>query len=607
MAKYLIEMDDGTTYKVAAPEGASEAQITAMAQKMHADRLSTSNVNPTDGMTGFEKFAAGYGKALPDMAVGIGQRLGLVDQKTVDDRAARDAPLMKTGAGQAGYITGTVAPMLATAAVPKANTLVGAAGVGALTGLIQPTTSDESVLKNVAVGGVAGPLGVMAGRGLAASYQGAKALIEPFTEAGRNRIAGRTLQRFADDVSKINSATSAPTVTGARPTLAEQTGDVGLARLEDSLRAADPKIGKDIEARLLENNAARVNSLNALGGDTSKRAAAEAARDSATKDLYTQATKANYTIDSELADLLNRPAVKTAMERAKTLAANKGRPTTFSVEPGNPYSGLGVPNNNSKQITGQTLQDLKMAMDEMLSDPTSGFAGKSGDAVRELRGKLINWMESRNSAYRDARTTYRDMSKPINGMDVGDYLATKATSNTSNAAGDRRMQANALLNALRDEAGLVQKGTGRKELNALSQVFEPDQINLINAIAKETDRSAAMASAGAGPGSATARRMASQNILQQLIGPTGMPKSWADSVVANTVLGKPFNLVYGGVAEPKIQEALARAVLDPDNARAVLAEAQKANIQLPPGTMKQLLAAAGRTSVPTTSLVARER
>ncbi|MDI9734408.1 hypothetical protein QM259_19620, partial [Acinetobacter baumannii] len=66
---------------------------------------------------------------------------------------------------------------------------------------------------------------------------------------------------FMDDPSKLAGASSRATVTGAKPTLAEQTGDAGLARLQDSLRAVDPQINNQISGRLADNNAARVATL----------------------------------------------------------------------------------------------------------------------------------------------------------------------------------------------------------------------------------------------------------------------------------------------------------------------------------------------------------
>lgn len=565
-------------------------------------------IDPTEGMSGTEKFLAGAGKGLTDIARGVGQAVGLVSEDDIKASRERDAALMKTGAGTAGNIVGTAAPALATALIPGANTVTGSAATGAVMGALQPVVDDESRLSNATIGGAAGAGGVLATRAVAGAYGALKGILEPLSDAGRARIAGRVLERFADDPTKIAAARGAQSATGAMPTLAEETGDAGIARLQDALRSVDPQINNAIGQRLADNNAARVAALQSLGGDASKRAAAEAARDAATRDLYQQATKAAYTVDDNLKELLTRPAVKQAMERAKNLASNQGRPTTFNVSPNNPWSGVGLAGGDSKQITGQALQDLKMAMDEMLTDPASGFTGKAGNTIRDLRGKLVSWMEDANPAFKAARTTYAEKSKPINGMDVGEYLATKATSNTSDLAGNPRMQANSLMRLLRDEADLIKKATGRGELKSLDQVLDPQQVSMLRTVANEADRTAAVATAGAGPGSATAQRMAAQNIIRQIAGPAGLPESWVESALANMVVGKPLNVLYSGLGgEAKIQQALAKAVLSPADARAVLEAAQKQGIKLPDNLATRLTRTAARVSVPATSLVAGER
>ena len=254
------------------------------------------------------------------------------------------------------------------------------------------------------------------------------------------------------------------------------------------------------------------------------------------------------------------------------------------------------------KMAGQTLQDIKMGLDALLKDPTSGIAGQEAIAAKNTRDAIVRWMESAIPEFNAARTGYAAASKPINTMDVGQELVKRATSNTSNLAGDPRMQANALLGMLRDEPALIERATGRKGINALADIMSPQQRNLLNTVASETDRAAAVAGAGNGPGSATAQRMASQNILRQMVGPTDLPESWAESVFANTVVGKPLNLVYGGVAEPRIQQALAEAVLDPAKARAFLAAANKRGISLPDNSATRALMQAARLSAPAVAL-----
>ena len=608
MAKYRITSPDGQTYEITAPDNANQQQVMEFAQKQFGQQKQKQEpaYDPTEGMSTSEKLLAGVGQGMTDLAYGAGQRLGLVDQATIDEKKRLDAPLKKTTAGAIGGIGGRVALGLPAAFIPGANTLAGAGVIGSIQGAAEPTSQDESVLKNMLIGGASGTAGVALGRLLRAGYQGAKGLIEPFTEAGQNRIAGRTLERFATDPSALRGATNAATATGARPTLAEATRDTGIASLERSLAQQDPQVAAMLAQRSGENNAARVATIGSIAGDPSKRAAAEAARSTASGDMYQAATNATYTVDGKLGELLNRPAVKQALQRAKSLAENQGRPFTFATESQAPFSGVGGrAAESSKQITGQGLQDLKMAMDEMLSDPASGFTGKAGDTIKNLRGQVVQWMEDANPAFKQARTTYAEASKPINAMDVGQRLLDKTTGAIRDMGGNQRLQANAFSRALNDEAGTVQKATGFKGVNALADVMTPDQLSKLNAVRNELELVSNLSQAANGPGSQTAKSLASQNLLRQTLGPTGLPQSWAESTMLETLL-RPVQFGMKA-AEPRIQNKLAQIMLDPSLARNALTAAEVKQLAPALERLLPLLQQAGQQSIPASSFVAGQR
>lgn len=612
-----VRLPDGTIIKNV-PDGTTKADLVTNLQRngmaVPADWLNASKpaaqpqppIDPTEGMSTGEKLLAGVGQGMTDLYYGVGQRLGKIDQATIDEKKRLDAPLKKTTAGAIGGIGGRVALGLPAAFIPGANTLAGAGVIGSIQGAAEPTSQDESVLKNMLIGGASGTAGVALGRLLRAGYQGAKGLIEPFTEAGQNRIAGRTLERFATDPSALRGATNAATATGARPTLAEATRDTGIASLERSLAQQDPQVAAMLAQRAGENNAARVATIGSIAGDPSKRAAAEAARSTASGDMYQAATNATYIVDGKLGELLNRPAVKQALQRAKSLAENQGRPFTFATESQAPFSGVGGrAAESSKQITGQGLQDLKMAMDEMLSDPASGFTGKAGDTIKNLRGQVVQWMEDANPAFKQARTTYAEASKPINAMDVGQRLLDKTTGAIRDMGGNQRLQANAFSRALNDEAGTVQKATGFKGVNALADVMTPDQLSKLNAVRNELELVSNLSQAANGPGSQTAKSLASQNLLRQTLGPTGLPQSWAESTMLETLL-RPVQFGMKA-AEPRIQNKLAQIMLDPSLARNALTAAEVKQLAPALERLLPLLQQAGQQSIPSSSFVAGQR
>ena len=194
--------------------------------------------DPTEGMSGVDKFLAGAGKSFVDTGRGayqigasLGHAMGLVSddkmkeiQSDVDESKHLDAPLMSTGAGVAGNITGGMAQMaLAPAVTPAAlgavPLLADTTASAAFSGL-QPTASGESRLKNTALGAGAGAVGSAAGKAVGWLAQ---PLRSAMSEAG-------------------NSAVDTLTEAGIPLDLAQQTGS-RVAKTLKNIVADNPIIG----------------------------------------------------------------------------------------------------------------------------------------------------------------------------------------------------------------------------------------------------------------------------------------------------------------------------------------------------------------------------
>ena len=114
-------------------------------------------VDPTEGMSGMQKFNAGVGKAFTDLGRGAAQMVGMgPDAAQTQENRALDAPLMKTGAGMAGNVAGNLTALAPLAVVPGGATVAGAGTLGALAGALQPTEGAQGRLGNMALGGVLG-------------------------------------------------------------------------------------------------------------------------------------------------------------------------------------------------------------------------------------------------------------------------------------------------------------------------------------------------------------------------------------------------------------------------------------------------------------------
>lgn len=172
--KYEITAPDGRRFEVTAPEGATQQDILAYAKgswerRQAGERDLQRMANPTGSFS--ENFAAGVGKGMTDIGQGIGQAVGLQSREDVTEKRRLDAPLSATGGGKAGQFTGMAVPLAATALIPGANTLTGAAAIGVGTGAMMPSESTKETALNVGLGGFLGAGGQKLAQGLAGSAQ----------------------------------------------------------------------------------------------------------------------------------------------------------------------------------------------------------------------------------------------------------------------------------------------------------------------------------------------------------------------------------------------------------------------------------------------------
>lgn len=241
MKIYQVQAPDGSIIKVEGPEGASQDEVIAQAQRLMAQRSApqqaptgeaalpspAAEVPPIDynqvardtanDMTGMEKFLAGMGGAVAGLDLGGRQ---VIANMIGNDKWKRDlqdeaeeykrltGALGETGAGSVGNVAGNIAMMAlpggllgraAGASLPLAITAEGALGAGA--GALQPTTEEGERAKNAAIGGALGAAGPLAGKAIGA---GGRWLLGGGDDAA-TRAAG-ILSRYGIEVPKADVA-----------------------------------------------------------------------------------------------------------------------------------------------------------------------------------------------------------------------------------------------------------------------------------------------------------------------------------------------------------------------------------------------------------------
>lgn len=193
MATFEITSPDGGTYRVNAPDGATEQDAIAYVQKNHFKEQAP-KIDATEGMSAGQKTLAGVGMGLSNVATGAKQRLdeaaaGLESlipggesisrffggktaaqikdqgQQAIREKKALDSDLSATGWGTAGN-------MLGMAAGGALAGPLGPVGSSVALGYATPTTEgSKEVLQNMAVSGALGYGGDKAIKGLSRVVQ----------------------------------------------------------------------------------------------------------------------------------------------------------------------------------------------------------------------------------------------------------------------------------------------------------------------------------------------------------------------------------------------------------------------------------------------------
>lgn len=534
------------------PEGTPE--------KVIKDRIATirnarKTYDPTEGMSGLEKFGAGAVSGLHDLYLGGKQLLGLERQEDIDERKRLMAPLMNTGAGLAGNITGKVAAALPTAAIPGAQTLLGAGLIGGGLSALDPVATGESRARNAIFGTLGGSAGQALGKTIPTI---GKALIDPFRKKGQEQIAAKALQEFAgknaDDVM-ARLAQSTELVPGSVPTAAEVSKSGGIAQLQRGLQSANPLFADDLAARALDQNAARLSALQKISGTADDLSSATSRRSELGGKLYEKALGQKVKVDDELISLITRPSVSKSINKAASIAEEKGKPLANLLD------------KKGKYVSVEALHNVKMAMDDLIDTaPVSGIGKSELSAIKETRSKLLSWLDNANPAYKSARVRYDKASRPINRMEVGQEILSKSTrSQLPNARGDFTLYPDAFAKAMKSGDQIVKSETGLRK--GLLDVMTPEQIGTLNSIRDDLARSVAGQNIGRSVGSNTAQNLASQNILGSISRTLGVP-----GFVRNSTLGEVVGKMrfLPKFIEQGPQDVLGKALLDPRYAAQIM-------------------------------------
>ena len=160
------------------------------------------------------------------------------------------------------------------------------------------------------------------------------------------------------------------------------------------------------------------------------------------------------------------------------------------------------------------------------------------------------------------------MSRNINASDVAADLQSRLYKNAEWGAG--KEMGSTYQTELSKAIDSVKRQTGQNK--ALSDVMSTQDISVLEGIAKDLARKENAQNLGRAVGSPTMQNMMGQNLIDRIAGPLGMPQTFSQNVLANTIT-RPYSFVMQS-AEPKITGLLSEALADPKLAAKLLKQAQ---------------------------------
>lgn len=412
------------------------------------------------------------------------QRYGSVDalKRTIaEDLVGAVADLSTIFSGGAGLARGAAAataraaPSVSAGAAQAANMMTRAAAA----------TNPVNVLAKPA-------------RGAAKILRTAPPAVQRFFDPKGAAYLEATEGRAGDIVQQLRYGPS-EIVPGSKPTAAQAASPMGVTKFSALGASAAKALPTEYYARGVEQQAARANAMRGVGKTPADLSAAVKARGDEAKILYGAAEKPVITADAVFTDLLARPSMNKVIARARKLATEKG----FSFQTGQNRPAQTVTskvlNAQGQPITtvspaefaqypGSSLHFIKMAFNDLTKNPERfGIGATEAAAINKTRDKFLNWAETQNPPYKTARQAFAAKSKPINQMEVGQYLEDKLTA----PLGVGEQRAGVFATAVRDAAGTIKRATTNEaRFKALTDVLTPDQVRVVESIRDDLARAA---------------------------------------------------------------------------------------------------------------------
>lgn len=380
---------------------------------------------------------------------------------------------------------------------------------------------------------------------------GAKALVEPLYQKGREQVLGRLLRHAAGDQADDVARTllqAKPIIAGSQPTVGQASQNPGLASLERAASAIDPEAAAQYQMRMMQQNAARVKILADLAGTDDAMAAALAARKTASAPFMAKLNASTATvnpkrtlslIDTMIEKSPGRTQLASALQSVKRAIVDPEG--LVQTNPGKLYRGA------RKQIT-----DL-LAAKAGDGSPVNKEISRELTLIKDALDKEIGRADP---AYRVFLDQFARNSEPINQMDMGRKIMEKSVSPLTDT-----LRPEAYARSLSNQ--VARQATGFKRAT-LAKTLTPDQLASLNAVKADVAR-AAMADRIAGTkGSDTIKKLAYANMIDRFGVPTFL-REFAPTQITGNLAARSADVLYSR-ANKELASELAETLMNSQRA-----------------------------------------
>ena len=405
-----------------------------------------------------------------------------------------------------------------------------------------------------------GMLGGMVAPGTAttvvpAAGRAVRETVRPFTEAGREVIAGNVLRQLArePETAVTRMQQFEPQISGYKPTTAQASRDVGLISAETPIRAMDVT-GKFAE-QASQANKARVAILDRMAKDKEAVTFAINKRDEVTAPMREAAFAASTTTPEQIQSAITLVVNKRIDE---ILASPSGKRATVSNAMN--FAKNAVNRADSAASLYEVRKDLRAA--------AQGLLDKEGSAYSQAKMQLEDVIRTVDDVIDSSAPGYKDYLKQF-------AQASRGIEKLEAAQGFRGKVLSTIPDPINVGQFMISQPNFTRAIRAAQKDTDlsPMQLRVLERVGRDLD-SGVLNRSGKVPGSDTFKNLSTANVIGGIIGKQmfGEVPAAANKVVA------PLNWLYNGT-DDQIRQLLVDAMLDPKLAARLMTKATTTNVE----------------------------